>query len=152
MFLRFLGIEHDQLYEECAVPVDYEGSSLLSLQKNVSKFNIESEIRRYNSEDIDHVPLPAIAHLYTSPTTLTGLHFGVFYDLDKEYVYMLDGTTGDKRRIHRGKLKDFWSGYALVNKAAFRDSGRYAIIMFLVGSILGVVLVRQTVRTLASTK
>jgi ABC-type bacteriocin/lantibiotic exporter with double-glycine peptidase domain len=99
-----------------ALPVSSNGVSLVSMRDTAKRLGVETEIRRYRVEDIDSLPLPAIAPFKTSDVSVTPLHFDVIYRLDANYIYLLNGTTGAEESIYRPKLQNFWTGVALSQK------------------------------------
>src|ERR1043165_1871550 len=107
------GIRLEQL-DDIAIGID--GSSLLSLRDAAQKFHVKTEIRRYRPEEITSVPLPAIAPFFSSESSFTTNHFNVIYKVDRDKVYVLNGTTGLEDWYHRTRLAAFWNGVALVEK------------------------------------
>ena len=100
------------------LPISSNGTSLLVLRDTAKRFGVETEVRRYSTDEIDSVPLPAIGQFSTDPTSMTRLHFDVIYKVDARRVYVVNGTTGFKESINRLKLPIKWTGYAMVKKSS----------------------------------
>jgi hypothetical protein len=114
LFLVLSGHSEVTLEQLENVPVSPEGTSLASLREVARQFNVETEIRRYDFEEIDRIPLPAIGQFRTTSASLTALHFDVIYRVDSENVYLLNGTTGEPFFIRRRpNLRRWWTGVAM---------------------------------------
>ena len=116
MFLVASGYS-EVTYEQLeAVPISPEGTSLLNLRDAARKFGVNAEIRKYHPGELDSMPLPAIAQMLASPSTLTKFHFNVVYKIAPDRVYMLNGTTGYEEVLLRSRFNDFCSGYVMIEK------------------------------------
>lgn len=116
VFLLLLGHRNVSAEEIQAVPVFEDGTSFLALRNAARRLNVDADIRRLRSEDIQYLPLPAIAQFKTFGTSITPHHFCVIYRIASQHVFLIDGTTGVKRSIRRSRLADFWTGYVMIEK------------------------------------
>lgn len=91
-----------------------DGASLLQLRDFCNSNGVRAEVRKFGSQDILRLPLPAIL-------LSTGNHYVVAYRTDTRGIDVLDGTTGAKMRIADDRFDSFLSGYALVRKENARD-------------------------------
>ena len=96
--------------------MDSEGASLLTLRDAARKFHVETEIRRYEPQDVEGIPLPAIVQFKSYGSSITAHHFNLVYKVDSEKIYMLDGTSGLKATCFRSRLPEWWTGYTMVLK------------------------------------
>lgn len=99
-----------------SLPVTSDGTSLLALRDAAKQFHVNAEVRHYRPQEIDHMPLPAIAQFKTSSASITPYHFGVIYKIDSSHIYLLNGTTGFKESVRRSRLVAFWTGYVMAEK------------------------------------
>ncbi len=97
------------------IPVTGEGASLGDLCKTTRRFGVQSSVRKFDVNDVDTVPLPAILQVKNSGTWLTQYHFDVLYRVDNKRFYVLDGTTGAVISGLKSRLPNFWTGYALTS-------------------------------------
>jgi len=98
------------------IPMDLEGTSLLNLRDAAREFHMETEIRHYQPQDVDPVPLPAIVQFKSYGSSITAHHFNLLYKVDARRAYMIDGTSGVGISCARSRLPDWWTGYALIEK------------------------------------
>lgn len=97
-----------------SVPISSEGASMLALRDVARRCGVPAEVRQYEPQEIDWMPLPALIQTKKDQVIIPH-HFDVVYRVDGERVYLLDGTTGEKDYIRRSKLANFWTGYALIH-------------------------------------
>lgn len=147
IFLLLSGVDESGLKETVErLPVSEDGTSMLDLKKAASALNVETSILKFQMEDIASIPLPVIAQLRSSPTTVIRTHYSVFYARDKERVYALDGTTGNKYTIRYSKLANFWTGYVLAKKPASTSGWLITMKSILLGltvAVIGAIAVRK---------
>jgi ABC-type bacteriocin/lantibiotic exporter with double-glycine peptidase domain len=114
VFLLLSGHKDISWADMQTMPVSSNGVSLLALSDFAeSRFHTKTEIRRYRLDEIEAVPLPAVAQFKNQAATLTPFHFGVIYKVDRRRIYLIDGSSGLKRFMWRSRLPDFWTGVAL---------------------------------------
>lgn len=116
LFLHLLGRSDVSLLQLEHLEISSEGSSLLTLCNAANELGVNAEIRRYRSEEIEFVPLPAIIQFKNYSSSLTPYHFNVVYRIDAERYYMIDGTSGARFSGLLERLPYFWTGYAMVEK------------------------------------
>lgn len=87
-----------------------QGASLSEIRDTCLRLGLETQVLRFDICDASKVRLPAIAHSDNGATD----HYYVWFDVDEHSVLALDATTGEKLKLRRERLADFWSGYALV--------------------------------------
>lgn len=91
-----------------------EGTSLSALCEAARSFGLESEMRKFSTDEFGKVPLPAIVHIQSSFGSLA--HFDLMYKVDKEGVYLLDGSTAWAYHLSDTQFSHKWTGYALTKK------------------------------------
>ena len=92
------------------------GTSYKALLQAAKERGYPSEVRLYNLNEPDSVPLPAIVQ---TRAEINGLnHFDVLYKRDSKYLHLLHGTTAASYRITRSRFCEgsWWTGYALIEK------------------------------------
>lgn len=99
-----------------AIPMTPQGASLLDLKETAKRMNIDAEVRKYTPEEIDSIPVPAIAQFKTGPGSPSSNHFMVIYKADAHRIYVLDGTTGEPTYFARTNLARFWTGVVMAGK------------------------------------
>jgi hypothetical protein len=91
-----------------------EGTSMLSMRDVIQKFQADVEVRRYRPEDIGMLSLPAIVLFRTGGVdAICPFHYNIIYKLDRNRIFLIDGTTGRRYSILRSRLGLFWTGIAL---------------------------------------
>ena len=101
-----------------AVPVKAPyGTSMKALLEAAIKLGCNAEIRLYSPGDCNSIPLPAIVH--TTAGRINEIHhFDVMYKRDREWLYLINGTTSKPYKIRHSRFGegDWWTGYALIRK------------------------------------
>jgi ABC-type bacteriocin/lantibiotic exporter with double-glycine peptidase domain len=116
LFLRWSGCQEVPLTRLDQLPISSSGTSLLVLRDAAKALGVRSEVRRYRAEELDALPLPAIAQLYEGHVgVVTRYHYGVIYKVDARRLYYVDATTGAKGYIDRAPdMFYWWTGVAMV--------------------------------------
>lgn len=101
-----------------------DGASLLQLRDACSSVGIATDVRIFPERNALAVPLPAIAQ---APNGNGKHHYYVWYHVSDDFVYALDSTSGQRFRIRKGRLADFWTGYALVPHCSLVHMGGLSV-------------------------
>jgi hypothetical protein len=120
LFLLLSGhsdVSLDQI-DDLLVPDDplapFDGTSLLSVRDVILRFQADVEVRRYQPEQIDMVSLPAIVLFRSGGVdAISSFHYNIIYKLDRNRVFLIDGTSARRFSILRSRLGIFWTGIAL---------------------------------------
>ncbi|HQX49168.1 MAG TPA: cysteine peptidase family C39 domain-containing protein [Planctomycetaceae bacterium] len=113
MISQFLGISaKDTIYQNTA-NLDQNGLSLLHLRDLARSLLFSAEAYRIDPEHLTDLQCPFIAHL-------NGGHFIVVYHADDCSVLIADPATS-LHSVSEEKLKEIWSGYALLVRRHSRE-------------------------------
>lgn len=107
-----------RIFEE--IPVSEEGTSLQALRDTGRKFGVDTEVRKYQLSELHLLPLPAIVQLVSPPSAPTKNHFSIIFKVERDYVHLIDGTTGQKMRWQREFFCRYWTRVALTERRIFR--------------------------------
>jgi ATP-binding cassette subfamily B protein len=90
---------------------DQKGTNLLGLSEAAEKMKLLSKAVRISKENIDKVPLPAIAHLLIKGKWY---HFVVVYKAGREYVRIMDPASGSFIKKNKKEFFEEWTGILLI--------------------------------------
>lgn len=116
VFLVMCGHEEMSFSQLDDIPIGPNGSSLLSLKQAAARMNVDTEIRSFMPQDIDNVPLPAIAAFRWWGHDALPDHYLVIHKVDDEMVHMVDGLYAQEVHFPRSRVASSWSGIALIRK------------------------------------
>ena len=120
-FLRLSDVEVDYDKLVRLIPLDDQGASLFHLQKCCE--DLGQRVRSVTAlpRDLDHIAMPAIAHLFHSRGDSANKgHYVVLVGLKGANVYIIDPTTSALHYMLRADFLRAWSGYMLI-----RDTDHY---------------------------
>ena len=88
-----------------------KGTSLMGLIECAQKFGFKAKGIRAKLSDLFEIPLPSIAHMKFEGHRK---HYVVIYDIDKNYLKIMDPSTGRiNKRLYKGFAKE-WTGILLI--------------------------------------
>ncbi|HEY8387461.1 MAG TPA: peptidase domain-containing ABC transporter [Parasegetibacter sp.] len=88
-----------------------KGTSLLGLMESAKYYGLNSSGVRVATDQLHHIPLPAIAHLVLSDGSY---HFVVLTRIMKKVVKVMDPQTGRIEKLKKAEFLNFWSGAVLL--------------------------------------
>ncbi len=101
---------------------DLQGTNLMGMLHAASCMGFEAKALRGTRENLSHAPLPSIVHGVLG-NRLT--HFMVMDRFTDNYVFVMDPTDGQSRKMTWGEFSQFWTGIIILMKpAAHFQAGR----------------------------
>ena len=92
---------------------DLQGTNLIGMLHAASCMGFEAKALRGTRENLSHAPLPAIVHGVLG-NRLT--HFMVMYRATDKYVFLMDPTDGQSRKMTWEEFSQFWTGIIILMK------------------------------------
>jgi len=90
---------------------DKDGTNLLGLIEAAQKIGFIAKGVQCPTENLKHVPLPAIAHVKLKNGLL---HFVVLYDAGKRKLVIMDPAEGTTRKINKDEFLSTWTGILIL--------------------------------------
>ncbi len=147
LWLRLLGCDVSYNEIEKRIPVGERGSSLAQLALEARQWTDTACVVKVQPSELDHIPLPAIAHGQLSGQGEGPGHYVVVVNVSTKAVVFIDGGRGLTQEVGRSDFEAFWSGYVLTRGDGLRTRHRYLAVaaMTLVG-FCGVRILRGAMR------
>ena len=118
IFLVMNGVDvEDNAFKQ--ITLGSEGVSMLQLRDFFQDHGIATQVRKFRSDEITNMPLPAIWRSHDHEVH----HYFIVYKTSDSGIYAIDGTTGREVRFKTSRVDDFFTGYAIVPDHPLFGSG-----------------------------
>lgn len=91
-----------------------KGTTLLGLREAATKLDFIAKGVKASIESLEEIPLPAIAHVMIKLEEHEFPHYIVIYKVTKDYVKVMDPSTGKLEKKSIEEFKEIFTGYMLI--------------------------------------